>query len=89
MSGPTGSTMGVKKRIGSVVLRVFETVNFAVEGQEFLIRQVDSDLSLPPTPETQTYEFHLTGWTRDGQVTITQSAPLPFTLLSVWKEILV
>ena len=89
ISGPTGSTMGVKKRIGTVVLRVFETVNFAVEGQEFLIRQVDSDLEQDPTPETKTYEFHLTGWTREGQLTITQSAPLPFTLLSVWKEILV
>ena len=81
--------MGVRKRIGSVVLRVFETVNFSVEGQEFLIRQVTSDLEATPTPVTQTYEFHLTGWTRDGQVTITQTAPLPFTLLSMWKELLV
>ncbi len=89
VAGPTGSTMGVRKRIGSVVLRVFETVNFSVEGQEFLIRQVTSDLEDTPTPETQTYEFHLTGWTRDGQVTITQTAPLPFTLLSMWKELLV
>ena len=89
VAGPTGSTMGVRKRIGSVVLRVFETVNFSVEGQEFLIRQVTSDLEATPTPVTQTYEFHLTGWTRDGQVTITQTAPLPFTLLSMWKELLV
>ena len=89
IAGPHGSSMGVRKRIGSVVLRVFESVNFSVNGQEFLIRQVDDDLSISPSPATNTYEFHLTGWTRDGQVTITQTAPLKFTLLSIWKEILV
>ena len=89
IAGPHGSSMGVRKRIGSVVLRVFESVNFSVNGQEFLIRQVDDDLSVSPSPATNTYEFHLTGWTRDGQVTITQTAPLKFTLLSIWKEVLV
>lgn len=88
ISGPTGSTSGVKKRVGTVVLRVFESVNFTVAGQEFLIRQVDDDLEADPSPVDGLYEFHTLGWTRTGQITITQTAPLPFTLLSIWKEVL-
>lgn len=88
ISGPTGSNSGVKKRVGEVVLRVFESVNFSVSGQEFLIRQVDDDLEADPTPVDGQHIFYLSGWTRTGQVTITQTAPLPFTLLSIWKEVL-
>ena len=77
------------KRVGSVAIRVFESVNFSVEGQDFLVRQVNDDLSQNPTAVSNVYEFHLTGWTREAQITITQTAPLPFTLLSIWKEILV
>ena len=54
IAGPNGSAMGVRKRIGSVVLRVFESVNFSVNGQEFLIRQVDDDVGADPSPETNT-----------------------------------
>ncbi len=88
ISGPSGSNAGVMKRVGQVVLRVFESVNFSVSGQEFLIRQVDDDLEADPTPVDGQHIFYLSGWTRTGQVTITQTAPLPFTLLSIWKEVL-
>ncbi len=88
ISGPSGSTSGDMKRVGQVVLRVYDSVNFSVSGQEFLIRQVDDDLQADPTPVDGQHVFYLNGWTRTGQITITQTAPLPFTLLSIWKEVL-
>ena len=89
IASASGSASGLMKRVGSVAIRVFESVNFSVEGQDFLVRQVNDDLSQNPTAVSNVYEFHLTGWTREAQITITQTAPLPFTLLSIWKEILV
>jgi hypothetical protein len=89
IAGPNGSTHGLKKRVGTVVIRVHEAVNFTVAGQEFLIRQVDDALEADPTPVSNQYEFHTLGWTRTGEITITQTAPLKCTVLSIWKEVLV
>ena len=89
IAGPNGSTHGLKKRVGTVIIRVYQAVNFTVDGQEFLIRQVDDALGSDPTPVNNQYEFHTLGWTRTGEITITQSAPLKCTVLSIWKEVLV
>jgi len=89
VAGPTGSTHGLKKRVGSVVIRVYESVNWSVDGTKFLIRQVDDDLETDPTPVSDLYEFHPLGWTKTGQITITQTAPLACTVLSIWKEVMV
>ena len=85
----SGPYSGEYKRVGRVVLNVFETVQFAVNGYDFQVRQVTDDLSIAPTSKTGRYEFALLGWDRAGQVSITQEAPLPFTLLSIYKEVTV
>lgn len=87
VANQAGEASGEMKRVGRVVLEVFESVNFAVNGHNFIIRQVDDDMSEDPTPVSGRHEFSLLGWDRYGQITITQDAPLPFTLLSIWKEV--
>ena len=84
-----GPYSGEYKRVGRVVLQVFESVQFSINGYDFLVRQVTDDLSIAPSTKTGRYEFSLLGWDRLGQVTITQEAPLPFTLLSIYKEVTV
>ena len=84
-----GPFSGEYKRVGRVVLNVFESVQFSVNGYDFLVRQVTDDLSIAPTAQSGRYEFALLGWDRLGQITITQEAPLPFTLLSIYKEVTV
>ena len=88
IQGPNGSLRGSQKMVGEIIVEVYDTANFAVNGQEFLIRQVDDDLSTSPSSVTGTYQFYGGGWSRDAQVTITQTAPLKGTILSIWKEIL-
>ena len=88
IQGPNGSLRGSQKMVGEIIVEVYDTANFAVNGQEFLIRQVDDDLSTSPSAVTGTYQFYGGGWSRDAQVTITQTAPLKGTILSIWKEIL-
>ena len=88
IQGPSGSKRGVQKMVGEIIVEVFDTANFAVNDQEFLIRQVDDDLSTSPAAVTGTFQFYGGGWSRDAQVTITQTAPLKGTVLSIWKEIL-
>ena len=76
IQGPNGSLRGSQKMVGEIIVEVYDTANFAVNGQEFLIRQVDDDLSTSPSAVTGTYQFYGGGWSRDAQVTITQTAPL-------------
>ena len=89
ISNSAGSLSGEYKRVARVVLNVYESVSFSVDGYEFLIRQVTDDLSVNPSAVTGKYEFNLLGWDLDGQITLSQESPLPFTLLSVYKEVTV
>lgn len=89
LSLPNGDVSGMFKKVNRVVIVVNDSVNFAVEGQSFIARQVDDDLSQAPAATDGRYEFYLLGYDRTGQITITQDAPLPLTVLGIWKEVFV
>ena len=84
---PQGLETGSMKRVGTVVLQTYNSVAFSVSGYEFLVRQAGDDFSTPVTAQTGRFQFNLLGWSREGSITITQSAPLDFTLLGIWKEV--
>jgi len=48
---------------------------------------VNDDMSLPPSPKTNSYEFRLKGWGVKQAVTITNDVPLPVTILSVTHDV--
>jgi len=87
VSDGAGSYSGEYKRVARVILNVYESVSFSVSGYDFIARQVSDDLSAAPSAKSGKYVFNLLGWDRDGQITISQSSPLPFTLLSIYKEV--
>ena len=58
-----------------------------VNTKDLIIRQVTDDLSQARTPVTGKREFRLLGYSKDPQVTISQSAPLALQVNSLIAEV--
>jgi len=78
-----GSTVGRPKRIVKASVGIHESVAFSVNGYSFQVRNVDDDLSQPPSPATGTYDFTLLGWRMDPTIVLTVDVPLSVTFLGV------
>lgn len=88
VSTTKGDMSGELMRLGTVVLEVSTSVNFSVNGQDFLVRQANDDFSAAPTKQDGKHRFDgLLGWSRAPTINITQDVPLEFNLLSVWTEV--
>lgn len=74
-----GSALGNPKNISEIILRVNETSGIIVNGKTAVL---DTE---PYTGVKRMYGWR--GWNEGGQVTITQTDPLPMTILSVSKRI--
>lgn len=81
----TGSRIGFKKRIVEVNALLYETQNLVINGNLVPIRRLGSGALDSPVPEfTGTKVLHgILGYSNDGQITVTQNAPLKFTLLGL------
>ena len=83
-SGPmTGEPRGMNK----VILDLSNTLSVSVNDKNLIIRQVTDDLSQPRTSVTGKKEFRLLGYSKDPQVTISQSAPLSLQVNSLIAEV--
>ena len=80
-----GTRIGFKKRIVEVNALLYETQNIVINGNLVPIRTLGADALDDAVPEfTGTKVLHgILGYNNDGQITITQSAPLKFTLLGL------
>lgn len=88
----TGSRIGFKKRIVEVNAIVLSTQNLVINGIEVPFRAFDTPSTLDAdVPEfTGTKVLHgILGYTNDAKITITQSAPLKFTLLGMEYKVAV
>jgi ribosomal protein S15P/S13E len=82
----TGTRLGFKKRIVEVNALVLKTQNLVINGIEVPFRSFDTTGTLDKAiPEfTGTKVLHgILGYSTDAKLTITQSAPLKFTLLGM------
>ena len=81
----TGTRIGFKKRIVEVNALILETQNLVINGNLVPIRNLGDDALDSPVPEfTGTKTLHgILGYNNDGQITVTQSAPLKLTLLGL------
>jgi hypothetical protein len=84
----SGTLMGVKKKIGRVVVSVIDTRSLNVGGNELVLTGVDDDFSLTPSLVENDYEFFLTGWCIDPTVVITQTYPLHATVRGLYMEVM-
>jgi hypothetical protein len=82
----TGTRLGFKKRIVEVHALVLETQNLVINGIEVPFRSFDTigtlDTAIPEYTGTKVLHGIL-GYSADAKLTITQSAPLKFTLLGM------
>ena len=81
----TGSRIGFKKRIVEVNALLYETQNLVINGNLVPIRTLGAGALDTSVPEfTGTKVLHgILGYSNDGQITVTQNAPLKFTLLGL------
>ena len=82
-----GPVTGAPRSLDSVVLDLNTTLSVSVNGTSLLVRQVTDDLSLQQAPVTGKKEFRLLGYSRDPQITISQSAPLPMQVNGLIAEL--
>jgi hypothetical protein len=87
-----GTRLGFKKRIVEVNALVLETQNLVINGIEIPFRSFDTPLTLDSdVPEfTGTKVLNgILGYSNEAKITITQSAPLKFTLLGMEYKVAV
>lgn len=80
-----GTRIGFRKRVVEVNALLHETQNIVINGNLVPIRSLGAGALGSPVPEfTGTKSLHgILGYSNDGQITITQSAPLKLTLLGL------
>lgn len=86
---PEGSTMGKKKRIVNVSGRVVDTQVFLINGNLVPFRQFGSSLlDVPIIPIDAEVEIRgIAGYTRKGQIDISQTQPFAMTFLGLAYDI--
>ena len=86
----SGTRLGFKKRIVEVNALVYETQNMVINGIEVPFRSFDtaSTLDADVPDYTGTKVLHgILGYSTEAKITVTQSAPLKFTLLGLEYKI--
>jgi hypothetical protein len=81
----TGTRIGFKKRIVEVNALLSDTQNIVINGNLVPIRNLGTSALDSAVPEfTGTKTLHgILGYSSEGQITVTQSAPLKLTLLGL------
>jgi hypothetical protein len=87
-----GPLTGQIKRISRAVIDVSNTLNVALqaadkEAKSLIIRQVDFNVAQSVAAVTGKKEFYFLGYDRTPTVKITQTEPLPLTLLGMAVEV--
>ncbi|MBL4837662.1 MAG: hypothetical protein JKY34_08785 [Kordiimonadaceae bacterium] len=81
-----GSIRGKKRRVAKVAVNVKDSGEFLVDGKEVIVRKA-SNPTLDPPLLNGLKKFRGLGWSDDGYTTITQSKPLPLTIVSITQEV--
>ena len=84
----SGPVTGIPRGIGSVIVDLNNTLSCSVNGTKLIIRNVTDDMSQQQIAFTGKKEFRLLGYSRDPQVTITQTAPLPIQVNGLVAELI-
>ena len=82
-----GPETGRKRTIGSVIVDLTDTLSVSVDNKPLTIRNTNSDFSLDRTPFSGNKEFRLLGYSRNPQITLTQSAPLKLQVNGLIAEV--
>jgi hypothetical protein len=76
-----------KKKIARVALQIYESNGIIVNGRRLADKTIAVNQFDAPEPYTGIRRIHLTGWSLEAEVTITQSTPMPMTILNIGVEV--
>jgi hypothetical protein len=82
-----GPNASLKKKIMRVSLQLYESNGVIVNGQRIADKTIGLNQFDPPTPESRLERIFLSGWSLEAQVTITQTTPMPMTILNIGMEV--
>ena len=82
-----GVLSGEPRSLNKVIVDLSDTLSCSVNNKNLIIRQVTDDLSKARVAITGKKEFRLLGFSKDPQVTVSQSAPLSLQVNSIIAEI--
>ena len=82
-----GPETGQPRTIGRVILDIYDTLSVSVNNKKLVIRRVNSDFSQARQPVSGKKDFYLLGYSKDPQITITQTAPLKVQINGLIAEV--
>lgn len=82
-----GPSVFRKKKIQRVSLQLHESNGVIVNGQRVADKTIGLNQFDAPEPNTGIERIYILGWTLDASVTITQTTPMPMTILSIGLEV--
>jgi hypothetical protein len=83
-NGPNASS---KKKIARISLQIFESNGIIVNNQRLADKTIALNQFDAPAPYTGIRRIHVLGWSLEAEVTITQSTPMPMTILNIGMEV--
>tara|TARA_R110002096_G_C14628980_1_gene724745 strand:- start:896 stop:2899 length:2004 start_codon:yes stop_codon:yes gene_type:complete len=83
-NGPNAAS---KKRIARAAIHLFEANGVIVNGQRLADKTIGVDQFDAPIPQTGFKRITLSGWSLEADITITQTTPMPMTILSIGNEV--
>jgi hypothetical protein len=90
MQLPEGSLQGRPVSISECVVRLYKSIGCKVENEQIPFRKFGAAvLDTPIAPFTGDKRVAVLGWERGRQLTIKQTQPLPFCLLSIMMKVTV
>ena len=83
-----GPTLNREKRIVRCTINRYQSLGILVNGERIPDRQLDVDaFDAVPSPSDDVTEIYLHGWSKTAQVEITQTDPVPMTILALDLEV--
>lgn len=83
-NGPNAAS---KKRIVRTALNMFESNGVIVNGQRLADKTIGVNQFDAPQPQTGLKRITLLGWSLEADIEITQTTPMPMTILSIGIEV--
>lgn len=82
-----GDLQHKKKRVKRVALRINESNGVVVDGHTIPDRVIGQNQFDAPSPQTGLKRIYLGGWAIDKQITVTQTTPMNWEILSIGLEV--
>lgn len=82
-----GTVQGTPKRQARIILRVYKSAGFTLNGTVQPFRRGGDALGTGTLPRSDDFDLANFGWDKSGQIEVEQTNPLPLTLLGIFSTL--